>query len=622
MDEGPRDEWLQLLDDLPVIVWEAAVPGPAFTLVSGGAERLLGYPGQRWIDEPMFFPSLMHEEDRDRTLASCAASTARGEDHELEYRLISATGAVHWFHNIVEVQFSETGEVSGIRGVLIDVTQRKQAELARREAEARLTLLADRVEDVLWVRTPERVLYVSPAYETIWGRTCASLLADGTSFLDLVHPEDRGRLEQAFHACLSGAGTFDQTYRVVREDGETRWVHARAGMEPSSEGQVQVGIATDVTKRLQEEESLRQTQKLESLGRLAGGIAHDFNNILVSVLGNADLAGDEIRSGGDATPLLAEIVTAAERASALCRQMLSYSGRAPVAREARDLRKVTRELEGLLRTSLPKTASLSFEFSPQLPDVFVDVTQIHQVLMNLVVNAGEALGGQDGTVRIGVDLTECTPEELAKSWTGIAHAPGARVRLRVTDNGKGMDPESQHRVFDPFFTTKAHGRGLGMATVLGIARSHEGALFLDTQEGSGTTITLLLPLHVEDARSSPTGSRVVLVDSEPPTRELARRALVRAGHSVRVAGDCATALDLLNAERPDVVILDPSDLGPRTDELMRFLDRSTNDVPILLTPSGEVRGTELDGIAGEHLKKPYRASDLQHALSRALNRTP
>jgi PAS domain S-box-containing protein len=528
--------------------------------------------------------------------------------------MVTADGEVRWMHNVVEVLFDEAGEVSGIRGVLVDVTQRKVAELARRRAETHLELVAERVEDVLWVRTPERMLYVSPAYEPIWGQTCESLLNDPSSFLDPVHPEDIERLAVAFQDCLAGQRPFDETYRIVRPDGTTRWVHARAAIEAGPDGDLEVGIATDVTERREQEEQLLHTQKLESLGLLAGGIAHDFNNILVSVLGNAELARLEARSDGDVQPLLDEIVRAAERASGLCRQMLAYSGRGPLEREAVDLRQVSSEMEGLLRTSLPKTVDLQLRFAEDLPRVQADVSQVHQVLMNLVMNAGDAVS-EGATIRLEADLVDHVPHHgTTTSWVRNDHASGPFVRLRVQDDGAGMDEEQRQRIFDPFYTTKSKGRGLGMSTVLGIVRGHQGAVTVESAPGRGTSVEVLWP--VTAAPVGDLGRRVVLVDGEPPLCEIARRSLESAGHEVRVAFDGAAGLELLREDPPEVVVLDPDGLGPQGDAFLEHLAALDGDVSVVLTPSNGA--ANVAALRGERLDKPYRMSDLRHALGRAI----
>ena len=285
---------------------------------------------------------------------------------------------------------------------------------------------------------------------------------------------------------------------------ETGGISWEAHWIPVSED-LYMHFAFDVTdrKRAEEEkrkleEQVRQTQKLESLVVLAGGIAHDFNNLLMVVLGNAELALDGISPMSPARGKLTEITTAAQRAADLSRQMLAYAGKAVFAVERVGLRDLVEEMAPLLETAISKKAVLTLNLERELPPVQADPSQIRQIVMNLVINASEAIGDRSGVITVSVGATRCDEEYLQKTELHDDLAPGLYVHLEVTDTGSGMDARTRARIFEPFFSTKFTGRGLGLAVVLGVVRAHRGALKVYSKPGKGTTFKILFPA-LEDA---------------------------------------------------------------------------------------------------------------------------
>lgn len=397
--------------------------------------------------------------------------------------------------------------------------------------------------------------------------------------------------------------------------------------------------AAEARLRAEEERSrlnerMHQTQKLESLGILAGGIAHDFNNLLVSIMGNADLAERQLPRDHEAGDNVAEILRASRRASDLCRQILAYAGRGQVQQGVVDLDEVVREMGELLSVSFPKDAVVEIRSDPDLPPVWGDVTQLRQVVLNLLTNAADALPGGAGriVVETGLIRTEgISPEDLV---TGELPPPGTEmVHFTVTDNGTGMDEDLRARVFEPFYSTKSAGRGLGLAVVTGIVRSHNGLLELATAPGKGSRFRLILPsterapLRVVEPVKDwlPDGARlsgrVLLVDDEPAVRRVARRMLEDVGVSVAEAGDGFEALEAFQRERGeiDAVVMDVT--MPRMDgyaalRQMRALDPA---VRVLLV-TGNVQDAEMveETLGVPLLTKPYRAQELQAVLSEVM----
>ena len=381
--------------------------------------------------------------------------------------------------------------------------------------------------------------------------------------------------------------------------------------------------AEDERRRLQAQ--IQHAQKLESLGVLAGGIAHDFNNLLLGVLGNADLALADLTESSAAYGNLLEAKRAATRAADLCRQMLAYSGRGKFVVEAVDLREVVEEMASMLKVSISKRAVLEFRFDPDLPRIEADATQLRQVALNLIVNASEALGDDDGGITVSAGAMECGRDYLRQSCLDDDLPEGRYAYLEVADTGCGMDRQTCQRLFDPFFSTKFTGRGLGMAAVLGIVRSHRGTIHVASQPGRGATIRALFPAAtgplpkrprppapVEDA---PGNGTVLVVDDEETVRTLARKMLERAGFTVRTAADGREAVEAFR-QAPDEIAAVLLDLTmPHMDgrQTLRELRRIKPGVRVVLS-SGYTQ-QDAAGRFGEDapdgfIQKPYESAHL------------
>ncbi len=486
--------------------------------------------------------------------------------------------------------------------------------------------------------------YASPNVRDALGWEAGALVRGRTAFLDLVHPEDRGRVEQEdTDFTAANVPAFSQEYRLRHADGSYRWVHDFSVINRDATGTVTHyhGYLLDVTERRLAAEALREaeahlteTQRLESLGLLAGGIAHDFNNLLMGVLGNAGLALGSLAPDAPARELVKDIETAALRAADLTRQLLAYSGKGHFVVQPVDLSALVKESGRLLAAVLSKKAEVHYELAPDLPTVEGDETELRQVIMNLLTNASDALGDQCGSilVRTGVTtLEEGARQELAH---GTTLPGGSYVVLEVQDSGVGMDEATTRRMFDPFFTTKFHGRGLGLAAVLGIARGHRGGLGVESAPGRGTRIRLYLPPSVRELPRTRTSGgtpvprsegdiTILVVDDEPMVRDVARRALTRGGYRVLDAENGRVALEVMAREgkRVGLVLLDLTMPELGGEETLARLTAGWPGVPVILssgysaeTESGQ---TVRDGAAG-FIQKPYLPADLLRALRRVL----
>ena len=324
-------------------------------------------------------------------------------------------------------------------------------------------------------------------------------------------------------------------------------------------------VARDISKRREFEAQLRQTQRLESIGVLAGGIAHDFNNLLTGIIGNASLVADSIPAGHPARERLDDLSNAADRAADLTRQMLAYSGKGHFMIEAMDVAGVLTAIDQLLQASIPKTVTVRLEPGARVPPIEGDPNQIQQLLMNLIINAAEAIGeDRCGTVVVRTGAQEIDEEYIRAALPGINLAPGAYVSIEVQDDGSGMSEEVKAKIFDPFFTTRFAGRGLGLAAALGIVNAHKGAIRVDSTPGEGSTFRVLLPATVHRAaavpelQTPPLKGTVLVVDDEEIVRKVAKLSLESYGYHVLLADNGKEAVDLFREVHAtvDLIILD------------------------------------------------------------------
>ncbi|MDX2187946.1 MAG: response regulator [Opitutaceae bacterium] len=382
------------------------------------------------------------------------------------------------------------------------------------------------------------------------------------------------------------------------------------------------------------ESKLQETQKLESLGVLAGGIAHDFNNLLTGILGNANLVAEMLPVSSPAIPLVDDIETAASRAGDLCRQLLAYAGKGRFVVRSINLNQIIEETTHLISISISKTCVLRFNLTPQLPAVLADPTQVRQVIMNLVINASEAIGERSGVIAITTGVVRVDAAYLGTLYRGDDVKQGDYVTLEISDNGCGMDSATLSRIFDPFFTTKFTGRGLGLAAVMGIIRSHQGALKVYSEPGKGTTFKILLPIATDANSTQSTvpllpshvwrgSGRVLVADDEETVRTVAARILERHGFEVELACDGSQAIQQYRADptRFRLVILDLT--MPHTDgeETFRQLRHTNPGVRVILM-SGFNQQEAVSRFTGKGLagfvQKPFEVDSLINEIKRVL----
>ncbi len=574
----------------------------------------------------------------------------------------------------LEVSLSPWTTLSGsyVTGILRDITNRKRVESDLVKTEQRFREIAENIHQVFWTRdaTGSRVLYVSPAYEVIWGRSCTSLYSNPSDWISAIHPDDRQRVHSAFSQIPTGP-KFDEEYRIIRPDGEIRWIHDSGYPVVHAQGNVAriTGIAEDITERKHTEEALRhahddleakvaerttqledanealrieiaerqdlemqvrQSQKTEAIGQLAGGIAHDFNNILTGIFGFCDLATLHIPASSKAREDLGEVYRAAKRAAQLVDQILAFSRQSNNAPKPIKIGLIVEEALTLLRASIPSTIEIHHAIDPDEGVVLADPSQIHQVIMNLCTNSEHAMRGRTGTLTIQV--ANVTPHSRFCAEHRVDE--GRYVCIRVTDTGYGMTPSTLERLYDPFFTTKpiGEGTGLGLSVIHGIVKQYQGALTVDSERGLGTDFKLYFPVtqqHLlqESSMDEPDyggTERILFVDDEETITAVCKTTLTRLGYSVVTCNRSVEALHMfLNTpDRFDVVVTDEMMPQMTGRNLAQEILRARPDIPVILCTGFSYGATpEAIGAIGirECVMKPMLAQDIAKAIRKHID---
>ena len=585
---------------------------------------LLGYSSfeelaQRNLEEDGFEPSYPRSTFRN-LLESQGVVTG------LEAAWTRLDGSVVFVNESAKAVRATDGSVLYYDGVVEDCTQRKRAEDALRESEERFRNIADTCPVIIWYGSPDRqITFLNKQAAIFTGRDMDEIL--GSGWVEHVHPDDMARLDITIASAVAGHHSFETEFRLRRHDGEYRWVLDAA--IPRFVGNVfagHMGIVVDITDLKRNQEQVLATQKLESLGVLASGIAHDFNNMLGGILAQSELALSEIPAGSPVAEGVNSIKTVALRAAEIVSQLLAYAGEEGTSFEPVDLSRLVGEMLELLGVSISKQAVLKTDLAENLPAVLANAPQIRQIVMNLVTNASEALLEGGGVITVATALVCRDPGSVAKSGTDLSDRN--YIRLEVGDTGCGIREEIQARIFDPFFTTKFAGRGLGLASVQGIVRNHDGTIKVVSAPGQGTRIAVLLPCahertggnhdigepNLADKDNAPRAT-VLFVEDEETLRIPTSKMLRRRGLSVLEAGDGHAAVDLFRANQSaiGVVLLDLTLPGMSGTDVLAEVRRIRPDVKVILTTaySEEVA---VNAVGGQRdwafIRKPYKITDL------------
>jgi PAS domain S-box-containing protein len=646
------DRFRQIANAAPVLIWMSGADQRA----SWFNDSWLAFTG-RTLDQELARGWLenVHPDDRERLLAAYERHFANREPGRLEYRVRRHDGQYRWLDESAAPSFDAEGRFLGYVGSCVDVTDRRAAEVALRQGEARVRALVDSLPQLLWSNRVDGFCdYLSPQWVAFTGVPAEAHKGDG--WLDAVHPQDRDMAQQAWEQAVRGGLPFDIEYRLRRHDGVWRWFNGRASAVREEDGSIRrwFGSSSDITEimearlhleervaertrelqasleeRARTEAALAQAQRLETVGRLTGGVAHDFNNLLTVVIGGLDMILKNPADTARVTRLSEAALAAGRRGERLTRQLLAFARRQELRPEVVDVGAMIDQIEPLLRRAVDEAVDLSLVCDPGVGASRLDAAQFEAALLNLVVNAADAVNGQG---RIEIRAQRRTLSE------GEAHdlPAGDYVAVSVSDTGPGMPAEVISRAFEPFFTTKEVGKGtgLGLAQVYGFIRQAGGTAVIDSRPGEGAVVTLYVP-STESAPAAPEatpaslgdvawaeGARILLVEDDAAVRTVTESLLADLGCVVTAEADGPAALRRLETGQAfDLLLTDIIMPGGMSGvELARLARARDSRLPIVLSTgyAGDRFGDGAAEVEWPVLRKPFRADQLTAVLRDAL----
>lgn len=575
--ESQRKRSNSLLASVPGVVWEAwGQPDGAtqqMNFVSDYVETMLGYTVDEWLSTPSFWLTIVHPDDREKASRDAVISFANGKRSTIEFRWMAKDGHAVWVESNYAIISDDEGRPAGMRGVNIDITERKRAEEALRQSKERYRDLVENAHDIIYSHDLEgNYISINLAGEQITGYTREETLK--LNLADTVAPDYLPKAREMIRAKVAGKNVTAYELGLIAKDGSAVIVEVNSKLMYEDGAPVAVqGIARDITARKQmeralreSEEQFRQSQKMEAIGQLAGGVAHDFNNLLTAINGYSALALQQINDTQPIKSYLEEIKKAGDRAANLTRQLLAFGRKQILQPAAINLNDVVTDMNKMLRRLIGEDIKLTAKLDLALKKIKADPGQIEQVLVNLVVNARDAMpqGGQMTIETANVELDEQYPSRH------VGSDPGSYVMLAVIDTGTGMSEETKARIFEPFFTTKEKGKGtgLGLSTVYGIVQQSGGTIWVYSEEQHGTAFKVYLPaltleLQPAEAATFEAATRggsetILLVEDEDVVRGLASKILEQAGYQVFAAtrGQEAISLCAERAETIDLLLTD------------------------------------------------------------------
>lgn len=644
-----EERYRNLVENINDVVFTLDDQG-RLTYISPVIESHVSYRPEEVIGRP--FTTLMHPDDLPDFLQNYESALA-GLVQTFEFRALDKKGGMHYVR-ISCRRLLKGGRPAGLTGILTDITDRKKAETALKESEARYRDLFDNISDIIYTHDLEgRFLTINQAATEIFGYTENEII--GKSLAEAIPPEHRQAFYSDYLAQIKKHGFFNGVGVYLAKDGDMRRLEFRSSLVTEQGQKPYVrGSARDITERVLAEremrslkEQLQQSQKMQAVGTLAGGVAHDFNNILAGILGNLDLALERLGPKHEYAHYLVTASGAAERARDLTRQLLAFGRKSEPRKKNINLTKSIMETVQLLEQTIDRRIHLTAKAAPDLDLAAADEGQMNQVIMNLCVNARDAImtalqEGEPaqamGSEHAGITI-EAQNVTLQKNEIRLSSAsPGKYVKISVSDTGCGMADEIQDRIFEPFFTTKPvdKGTGLGLSTVYGIIQQHEGWITVDSKPGRCSAFHIYLPavsssgieVETKDALAEiPKGDEtILLVDDEEMIREFASEFLEDLGYQVLLAADGLEALEIYEKRRAeiDLVILDM--VMPRLtglEVLKRIL--SIDPAAKIIISSGNALSildddTQITPDPAAFISKPYHISEMASAIRQVLDK--
>jgi two-component system cell cycle sensor histidine kinase/response regulator CckA len=548
-----EERFRTMADNAPVMIWVA------------GADKLFTFFNKTWLDFTgrtieqelgSGWAACIHPEDLQRSYEVFSSAFDARRDFHLECRLRRADGEYRSILCSGVPRFAPGGIFAGYIGTDIDITDL--------QSEERFRQLAENIDQVFWMLDlgTNQMLYVSSAFEKVWGRSATMLYQSGDWLSETVHAEDRERRIRFLTKIRSEPA--EEVYRIIRPDGSVRWIHDRGFLVYDPEGTPYrvAGIAEDITTHHDLEEQLRQAHKMEAVGRLAGGIAHDFNNLLMIIGGYSRMVLDDHSVEQTTRDRLEQILNAANRGSILTRQLLAFSRRQVLQPSLVNLNHLLTNMKTLLGRLIGEHITIETELDPAVSCIKADPHQIEQVVMNLAANARDAMPN-GGRFRIQTAMAASAEAQHGGGANGI----GKYVRLRISDTGCGMDDHTRERAFEPFFTTKGLGKGtgLGLSTVYGIVCQNQGEIHITSEPGRGAAFDLYFPAVAErEVRSEAPPNQspkvaatetILVVEDEPAVRMLVKQTLQQLGYTVLEATDGYEALRVIEQHASEIDLL-------------------------------------------------------------------
>ena len=598
-----------------------------------GAQRFKGYAAGEIIGQN--FERFYTEEDRAAGLPRHALATAATEGRfEREGWRIRKDGSRFWAHVVIDPVRGDAGEVIGYAKITRDLTERRASEQALRQSEERFRLLVQSVTDyaIYMLDADGRVANWNQGGERIKGYRPDEIV--GAHFSRFYTEEDRAAgLPEVGLETARREGRFEKEGWRVRKDGSRFWAHVIIDPVRDDDGAI-IGYAKvtrDITERMEAQRALEkareaffQSQKMEAIGQLTGGVAHDFNNLLAAVIGSLELAKKRLAEGADVTRFLDNAMKAAERGASLTQRMLSFARKQELNLEAVDVGALVRGMADLLQRTLGTGIDIQTTFPLRLSPARADANQLELVLLNLAVNARDAMPG-GGEIVIAAD-----EKEVSGDGAGSLKA-GRYIRLSVIDRGEGMDPDTLARATEPFFTTKGIGKGtgLGLSMAHGLAEQSGGRLILTSRKGEGTRAELWLPVAIPDAEPAAAPGEaadrpirtetltILAVDDDALVITNTAAMLEDLGHRTLEASSARAALEILDREAVDLVITDYAMPQMNGGELIEVIAARWPHLPVILA-TGYADIARDTRIAAPRLAKPFTVAQLAQAIAHSV----